>query len=70
MEPFSYKNMGQRMRRRRVEKCLSVETLAGMMHMSAETVKAYEYGKRRMQIETLVVYCRIVDLPVEKVLFG
>jgi transcriptional regulator with XRE-family HTH domain len=60
--------LGAVLRAHRQEKGFSQEYVAGLLGVSKNQVSHWEIGKRSMYAESLRSYCRILGVPMQKVL--
>ncbi len=67
---MDYYAMGQRIRRLRKAKCLTLEQLAEMADMSASFLGHIERGSRIASLETLVKLCRVLETSPNELLGG
>lgn len=61
-------HVGQRIRLYRKMKGMTIETFAGMIHKSKATVSKYENGDISIDIETLFVIARALDVAVNQLI--
>lgn len=61
-------HVGQRIRLYRKMKGMTIETFAGMIHKSKATVSKYENGDISIDIETLFVIARALDVSVHQLI--
>lgn len=66
----NYACIGQRIRRQRKEKKLTMDQLAEMVDVSSSFMGHVERGTRAASVETLARLCKALDLDMHYVVFG
>lgn len=65
-----FKLIGQRIRRQRKEKGLTMDQLAEMIDVSSSYMGHVERGTRAASVETLARLCKALELDMHYVVFG
>lgn len=63
-----YVNLGKRLKKRRKEKGYSLRRAAELVGCSNPTIMRVEKATHRIENETLVKYCEVLDLDVDKLI--
>ena len=63
-----YVNLGKRLKKRRKEKGYSLRRAAELVGCSNPTIMRVEKATHRIENETLIKYCEVLDLDVDKLI--
>ncbi|MEO1278179.1 MAG: helix-turn-helix transcriptional regulator, partial [Planctomycetota bacterium] len=69
-EQRARRNVAKRLRKCRLARKITQTTLARRVGVTYQQIQKYETGRDRLSIERLMLIAEVLDVPVERLLFG